>query len=51
MPPVPAKNVVRETVYLERDEAEKVRVEAFKRRITKSALIREAIRSLLKIED
>jgi predicted DNA-binding protein (UPF0251 family) len=45
------QNVVRKTVYLHPDEAEAVRLHAFKERRTESALIREAIRRLLKIED
>ena len=48
---MPTRTLVRKTVYLEPDEAEAVRVEAFRRRIKESALIREAIRLLLKIED
>jgi hypothetical protein len=47
----PAENVVRKTVYLHPDEAEAVRPRTFKERRTESALIREAIRRRLKIED
>jgi hypothetical protein len=47
----PSKTLVRKVVYLNPDEAEAVRVTAFKQRRSESDLMREAIRKLLKIED
>ena len=42
---------MRKAVYLHRDEAEALRLQAFKQRRSESSLVREALRKLLKIED
>jgi len=47
----PAADLVRKAVYLHRDEAEALRLAAFKERRSESAIVREALRRLLKIED
>jgi predicted DNA-binding protein (UPF0251 family) len=46
-----AANLVRKAVYLHREEAEALRLAAFKERRSESATVREAPRRLLKIED
>ena len=46
-----ATDLVRKAVYLHRDEAEALRLQAFKQRRSESSLVREALRKLLKIED
>lgn len=46
-----AADLVRKAVYLHRDEAEALRLVAFKERRSESAIVREALRRLLKIED
>jgi hypothetical protein len=46
-----AADLVRKAVYLHRDEAEALRLQAFKQRRSESSLVREALRRLLKIED
>jgi hypothetical protein len=47
----PAADLVRKAVYLHRDEAEALRLEAFKQRRSESSVVREALRRLLKIPD
>jgi hypothetical protein len=44
-------DLVRKAVYLHRDEAEALRLEAFKQRRSESSVVREALRRLLKIPD
>jgi hypothetical protein len=44
-------DLVRKAVYLHRDEAEALRVQAFKERRSESALVREALRRFLKVAD
>ena len=46
-----AADLVRKAVYLHRDEAEALRLKAFKDRRSESSLVREALRRFLKIED
>jgi hypothetical protein len=46
-----AADLVRKAVYLHRDEAEALRLEAFKQRRSESSVVREALRRLLKIPD
>ncbi|HEY6322673.1 MAG TPA: hypothetical protein VJA16_14045 [Thermoanaerobaculia bacterium] len=46
-----AADLVRKAIYLHRDEAEALRLEAFKQRRSESSLVREALRRLLKIAD
>jgi hypothetical protein len=47
----PATGLVRKAVYLHRDEAEELRLLAFKERRSESSVVREALRRFLKIED
>ncbi len=42
---------VKKTIWFHEDEAEALRLKAFKERRSESSLIREAVRKLLKIED
>lgn len=44
-------DLVRKAVYLHRDEAETLRLQAFKERRSESALVREALRRFLKMPD
>ena len=46
-----AADLVRKAVYLHRDEAEALRLQAFKERRSESSLVREALRRFLKIQD
>jgi hypothetical protein len=46
-----ATDLVRKAVYLHRDEAEALRLQAFKDRRSESSLVREALRRFLKIPD
>ena len=46
-----AGGLIRKVVYLHEDEAEALRVKAFEERCTESALMREALRRMLEIED
>jgi hypothetical protein len=45
-----AAELVRKAVYLHKDEAEALRLQAFKLRRSESSLVREALRRFLKIE-
>jgi hypothetical protein len=47
----PAADLVRKAIYLHRDEAEALRLTAFKERRSESSVVREALRRLLGIED
>jgi hypothetical protein len=47
----PAADLVRKAVYLHRDEAEALRLRAFKDRRSESSIVRDALRKYLKIED
>jgi hypothetical protein len=42
---------VKKTIWFHEDEAEALRLRAFKERRSESAIVREAVRKLLKIED
>ncbi len=42
---------VKKTIWFHEDEAEALRLRAFKERRSESAIVREAVRRLLKIED
>lgn len=42
---------VKKTIWFHEDEAEALRLKAFKERRSESAIVREAVRRLLKIED
>ena len=42
---------VKKTIWFHEDEAEALRLQAFKERRSESSLIREAVRRLLNIED
>jgi hypothetical protein len=45
------KGGVKKTIWFHEDEAEALRLLAFKERRSESAIVREAVRKLLKIED
>ena len=42
---------VKKTVWLNDDEAEALRAEAFRRRVSEASLVREAVRRLLRLKD
>lgn len=42
---------VKKTIWFHEDEAEALRLQAFKERRSESSLIREAVRRILKLED